>query len=135
MQDIGSADVNDYLREVTGRDFTAKDFPHVDRHGAGGEGPSGDEGVHVDRTGQAQRACQPSRLSLKMLGNTRSVCRKSYIHPAIIDAYMDRTLAQTLSARAGARLALSSKSLSRTETAVLALLQRRLRREAQRKSA
>ena len=70
-----------------------------------------------------------------MLGNTRSVCRKSYIHPAIFDAYMDRTLAQTLSARAGQRLAQASTSLSRTETAVLALLQRRLRREAQRKSA
>ena len=64
-----------------------------------------------------------------MLGNTRSVCRKCYIHPAIIDSYMDRSLAKTLSMRASQRLA-QSASLSRTETAVLALLQRRLRKEA-----
>ena len=38
-----------------------------------------------------------------MLGNTSSVCRKSYIHPAIIDSYMDRSLAQSLAACAGER--------------------------------
>ena len=69
-----------------------------------------------------------------MLGNTRSVCRKCYIHPAIIDSYLDRTLASALSARAGRRLA-GPHALTRDETAVLALLQRRLRREAQKRTA
>jgi len=69
-----------------------------------------------------------------LLGNTRSVCRKCYVHPAIIDAYLDRSLAPALSARAGRRLA-DRHALSQLETAVLALLQRRLRRESQRKSA
>ena len=66
-----------------------------------------------------------------MLGNTRSVCRKCYIHPAIIDAYMDHTLGRALNGRGGRA---SSLALSKTETAVLALLQRRLRRK-ERKTA
>ena len=70
-----------------------------------------------------------------MLGNTRSVCRKSYIHPAMIDSYMDGTLAQSLAVCAGERYCLGASRLSRTETAVLALLRRRLRREPLRKSA
>jgi len=61
-----------------------------------------------------------------MLGNTRSVCRKCYIHPAIIDAYMDRTLGRALNGRGGGRT--SPTALNKTEVAVLALLQRRLRR-------
>ena len=69
-----------------------------------------------------------------VLGNTRSVCRKCYVHPAVIDAYMDRSLASALGARARKRTA-GPHALSRLETAVLALLQRRLRRESQRKSA
>ena len=40
-----------------------------------------------------------------MLGNTKSVCRKCYIHPAIIDAYLDRSLLETLEQRADAALA------------------------------
>lgn len=128
VQDIGSADVNDYLREVTGCEFTAKDF----RTWTGT--------VLAARALQEMKAftsaTQAKRNVLSaieavagLLGNTRSVCRKCYIHPAIIDAYMDKTLVRSLSTRAGARLA-QSGSLSRTETAVLALLQRRLRREA-----
>jgi DNA topoisomerase IB len=65
-----------------------------------------------------------------LLGNSRSVCRKCYIHPAIVDAYMDGELA--LDGR-GSRSP-SARALDRTETAVLSLLQRRLRR-AQRRTA
>lgn len=134
VQDIGSADVNEYVREVTGRDFTAKDFRTW--IGTVLAAKALQEMKEFTSTTQAKRnVLKAVEAVAEMLGNTRSVCRKCYIHPAIIDSYMDRTLAQTLSARAGARLALSSKSLSRTETAVLALLQRRLRREAQRQSA
>jgi DNA topoisomerase-1 len=132
VQDIGSADVNDYLRDVTGQPFTAKDF----RTWAGTvlAARALQEMKHFKSKAQATRNLLAAVDKVAgMLGNTRSVCRKCYIHPAIIDSYLDRTLAQTLSVRAGERLA--SASLSRTETAVLALLQRRLRRDAQRKSA
>ena len=133
VHDIGSADVNEYLRDVTGRDFTAKDFRTW--LGTVLAAMALQEMKAFTSDTQAKRNVLSAIDAVaEMLGNTRSVCRKCYIHPAIIDSYMDRTLAQTLSARAGARLAQSSASLTRAETAVLALLQRRLRREA-RKSA
>ena len=133
VQDIGSADVNDYLREVMGREFTAKDF----RTWTGT--------VLAARALQELREFGSDTQAKKnileaveavagVLGNTRSVCRKCYIHPAIVDAYLDRTLASALSARAGRRLA-RLDALSPMETAVLALLQRRLRRDAQQRSA
>jgi DNA topoisomerase-1 len=134
VQDIGSADVNEYLREVTGQDFTAKDFRTWT--GTVLAARALQEMKEFSSEGQARRNVLAAIEAVAgILGNTRSVCRKCYIHPAIIDAYMDRTLAQTLSARAAQRIAESSHALSRTETAVLALLQRRLRREVQRRSA
>jgi DNA topoisomerase I len=132
VQDIGSADVNDYLREVTGREFTAKDFRTWT--GTVLAARALHELKEFTSAAQAKRNVLSAVEAVAgILGNTRSVCRKCYIHPAIIDAYMDRTLAQSLSARVAQRLA-HSASLSRTETAVLALLQRRLRRDARKAS-
>jgi DNA topoisomerase-1 len=128
VQDINSSDVNDYLREVAGREFTAKDFRTW--IGTGLAARALQEMLGFSSDAQAKRNILAAVESVAtMLGNTRSVCRKCYIHPAIIDSYLDRSLAKTLSMRASQRLAHSS-SLSRTETAVLALLQRRLRKEA-----
>ena len=135
VQDIGSADVNDYLREVTGRDFTAKDFRTWTGTVLAAQGAAGDEGVRVERRRPSATCSRPSRPWPAMLGNTRSVCRKCYVHPG------DHRCLHGSHARADAERARRSAarpgvtSLSRTETAVLALLQRRLRREAQRKSA
>jgi DNA topoisomerase-1 len=132
VQDIGSADVNDYLREITGREFTAKDFRTWT--GTVLAAQALQEMSEFTSDAQARRNVLAAVEAVAgLLGNTRSVCRKCYIHPTIIDSYMDRTLAQTLGARAR-KLAESPEALSRTETAVLALLQRRLRL-AQRKSA
>ena len=115
--DVGSADVNAYLKEIAGEDFTAKDF----RTWAG--------------TVLACAALRESEFSPKratkhvvqaidavagILGNTRAVCRKSYIHPAIVDAYVSGTLKQLLPARVatGRR----RRQLSADEEAVLAVL-------------
>jgi DNA topoisomerase-1 len=125
VQGIGSADVNDYLRDVTGREFTAKDFRTWT--GTVLAAQALQEMSEVTSDAQAKRNVVAAIEAVAgLLGNTKSVCRKCYIHPTIIDAYMDRTLTRTLSARAR-KLAESPESLSRTETAVLALLQRRLR--------
>src|SRR5436190_3191868 len=59
------------------------------------------------------------------LGNTKAVCRKCYVHPAVIDAYMDRTL-KTLKSRAEQELRRRPKSLPPEEAAVLSLLQQRV---------
>ena len=133
VQDINSSDVNDYLREITGRDFTAKDFRTWIGTVLAARALQEMASFASDSQGK-RNILKAIEAVAGILGNTRSVCRKCYIHPAIIDSYLDRTLAQALSVRAGQRLA-GSHDLNRTETAVLALLQRRLRRDAQRRSA
>jgi DNA topoisomerase-1 len=60
------------------------------------------------------------------LGNTRTVCRKCYVHPVILDAYLDGSLTKSLARQAGRTLAEPLNKLSAEETAVLALLKRRL---------
>ena len=63
------------------------------------------------------------------LGNTKAVCRKCYIHPAVIDAYMDRSLVATLKQRTEAELRESLPGLPAEEAAVLALVQQRMERQ------
>ena len=63
----------------------------------------------------------------KLLGNTRSVCRKSYIHPAVIDSYLDGATIHRAQARAVA--ASRCASLTAEERAVVALVSARLRRK------
>src|SRR5438105_1228250 len=65
----------------------------------------------------------------KRLGNTKAVCRKCYIHPAILDAYMDGATIQTIRTRA-AKLAKSRPGLTVEEAAVVGLIERRLRKTA-----
>ncbi|HKS38795.1 MAG TPA: DNA topoisomerase IB [Verrucomicrobiae bacterium] len=95
---VTSGDVNDYLRGISGQDFTAKDF----RTWAGT--------VHaakilaeLDRDNNSQQTkeilLQAIDQVAKKLGNTRAVCRKAYIHPAIVAAYNEGTLARRLNDR------------------------------------
>ena len=125
IQDIGSAHVNDYLRDVTGRDFTAKDFRTWIGTVLAAQALH-ELQAHTSKAQANRNVLAAVDAVASMLGNTRSVCRKCYIHPAIIDAYMDRTLGRALNGRGGGRT--SPTALNKTEVAVLALLQRRLRR-------
>ena len=123
-RDVGSQDVNDYLRQITGRDFTAKDF----RTWAGTvlAARALQEFEQVDSQAKAKKNVVEAIESVaKKLGNTRAVCRKCYIHPAIIDSYMDGSMLESLRQRAR-RLATPLQSLQPEEAAVLVLLQRRL---------
>ena len=70
----------------------------------------------------------------KRLGNTKAVCRKCYIHPAILDAYMDGSMVKTLADRVR-RESRKSGDLTHNEAAVLAFLQKRLAREARAKAS
>jgi DNA topoisomerase-1 len=88
---IGSTDVNEYLRNITGQDFTAKDF----RTWAGTI-------LMVDSLSSATpvTSARQSKKNIvsavefvaKRLGNTVSVCRKCYVHPAVIETYMNKAL-------------------------------------------
>jgi DNA topoisomerase-1 len=126
-QVIDSADVNEYLREISGQDFTAKDF----RTWAGtvlaakalAELPS----FKTTREAKRKVASAVEQVA-KRLGNTTAVCRKCYIHPAILDAYMDGATIETLRARA--KLARRSTSLGPEEVAVVGMIERSLRKTA-----
>lgn len=87
---IDSGDVNDYLKNITGEDFTAKDF----RTWAGS--------VHalcafknlLDNEGKQSKKQIVEVIDevAKKLGNTRTVCKKYYIHPTVINAYQKGNL-------------------------------------------
>jgi DNA topoisomerase-1 len=124
--DIGSADVNEYLQTVTGQAFTAKDF----RTWAGTvlAAHALREFEAVDSNAKRKKNVVAAIESVaKKLGNTRSVCRKCYVHPAIVDSYLDGSFLKNLEARAKELDAQLSR-LQPEEAAVLVLLQRRLRR-------
>ena len=126
---VGSADVNEYLHEVAGEEFTAKDF----RTWAGTvlAARALQEFTAFDSQAQAKHNVVAAIEAVaQRLGNTKAVCRKCYVHPAVIDAYLDGTLLQTLRGRVEQELARSLHDLPAEEAAVLAFLQERLKREA-----
>ena len=127
-QTIDSADVNEYLRAITGQDFTAKDF----RTWAGTvlAALALQEFEQFDTQAQAKKnIVQAIERVAEGLGNTPSICRKCYIHPEVIDAYMEGSLLEVLKQRTEQTLAGPLSSLSPEEAVVLAFLQQRLSRE------
>jgi DNA topoisomerase-1 len=92
---ISSQDVNAYLKEVTDQDFSAKDFRTW-----GGTVLAAAElyqlGPVEPETGTRKAVVQAVRVVAAALGNTPAICRDYYIHPAIIDAYLDRSLFEAM---------------------------------------
>ncbi len=121
---VTSADVNSYLRESAGQEFSAKDFRTwtgtllATLALRGGKSPE-------TRAVARRNVARVVRQVAERLGNTPAVCRKSYIHPAIIDSYLDGTLGLKLG-RNGKRCPGNSR-LRSPETAVIRILQRRLK--------
>jgi DNA topoisomerase-1 len=127
-QTIDSADVNAYLHEIGGEAFTAKDF----RTWAGTvlAAQALAEVASFTSNAEAKRNVVKAIESVaKRLGNTKAVCRKCYIHPAILDAYMDGATIQTIKSRVKS-LARAGASLSAEEIAVVGILERRLKKTA-----
>ena len=122
---IGSDDVNDYLKDAAGADFTAKDF----RTWAGTvlAALALREFEAFDSEAAAKRnIARAIEQVAGRLGNTVSICRKCYVHPDVLDAYLDGTLAAGLKEDIDATLTEKLTELSPEEAAVLAFLQRRL---------
>jgi DNA topoisomerase-1 len=123
---IGSQDVNDYLREKTGQDFTAKDF----RTWIGTVLAALAFHEFADVTSERQ-ARQNVRMVVesvsKILGNTPAVCRKCYIHPEIINFYLEGKTVKAVSQKIGEKLNHDMSRLRPAEAAVLILLQKKLK--------
>jgi len=91
VRSIGSTDVNDYLREISGEDFTAKDF----RTWAGtvlaaqalAEAPA-----FSSQTQAKKNVVKAIESVAERLRNTVAVCRKCYIHPVVIESYLNGSL-------------------------------------------
>ena len=117
---VDSGDVNAYLREVTGEDFTAKDF----RTWAGTVLAAlalAEHEAFGSQTEAKRLVVRAVEQVARNLGNTPSVCRKGYIHPAIIETYLEGRLVDALDGRVD-RL----RGLRPEEAAVLAMLRGRV---------
>lgn len=133
IQDVSSSDVNAYLREITGEDVTAKDF----RTWAGTvlAGIALREVEAFDSEAQAKRNIRSAiERVAKRLGNTPAICRKCYVHPEILGAYLDGVLVRELTARSEKILRHHLSGLAPQEAAVLALLRARLKAASSRGS-
>lgn len=91
LQSIDSGQVNQYLQEISGQDFTAKDF----RTWAGTVLTA----YTLKELGEFESAIEAKKHFVEaikavagQLGNTPAVCRKCYVHPTILDAYLDHSL-------------------------------------------
>ncbi|MDB5817160.1 MAG: topA [Rhizobacter sp.] len=126
---IGSSDVNDYLREVTGGEFTAKDFR------------TWNASVHaLDLLCEREAASQAEARRIvnealgevaAKLGNTVAVCRKAYVHPQVLTCFVDGTLAAPTEEVAAESAVNGSKRLPADERRLVQFL---LRCEAQAKA-
>jgi DNA topoisomerase-1 len=125
---IDASDVNGYLKDIAGAEFTAKDF----RTWAGTvlAARALKELSAFDSRAQAKRnVLRAVEAVAKRLGNTKAVCRKCYIHPGVLTAYLDGTLADMLDRKAGRELRSRLHTLPPEEAAVLALLHHGLQRD------
>ncbi len=125
LRGVDSDDVNEYLREVTGEEITAKDF----RTWAGTNlaALAFRELEAFDTQTMARRnMVQAVEAVARMLGNTPAICRRCYIHPVIFDGYLDGSLLAALKRRADEKLADPGTGLKAEEAAVLAFLSRKL---------
>ena len=122
---IGSADVNAYLKEITGRDFTAKDFRTWAGTVLACTALKELEAAHT-ATAAKKNVVRAIEAVAGVLGNTTAVCRKSYIHPVVIDSYVDGSLLATAARRAAPAFRKAAAGLRADEAAVLMLLQQKM---------
>jgi DNA topoisomerase-1 len=114
---IESADVNGYLKEIAGDEFTSKDFrtwagtvlaaEELRRIGAFNSLAEGKRNV-----------AQAIGIVASRLGNTKAVCRKCYVHPAVVESYLDGSLLDAL--RPGG-----------ADSTVVQLLERQMKRQSE----
>jgi DNA topoisomerase I len=130
-QSIDSGDVNDYLREITGQEFTAKDFrtwagtvlAALELH---------ELGIGESETQIKKAIVQAIKAVSQHLGNRPATCRKYYVHPAVLAAYTDGSLCEAM--QLGQELDPLPHGLRCEEQVVVALLKQQLIGEIQQQS-
>jgi DNA topoisomerase-1 len=124
---VDSSDVNDYLRTITGEEYTAKDFRTWS--GTVLAALALQEFEKFDSETQAKKNIVRAIESVAArLGNTPSICRKCYVHPAVLEAYLEGSVLAALRTTSEKALVADLHALTPDENAVLAMLQQRLGR-------
>jgi DNA topoisomerase-1 len=122
---VGSDEVNDYLREISGEEVTAKDFRTWAATNLAALALQRLEAFDTQAKAK-KNVLQAVEAVAKMLGNTPAICRKCYIHPAIFDGYLDGSLLTVLKQRAEEKLADPGHGLRAEEAAVIGFLAHQL---------
>jgi len=129
-QSVTSADVNAYLKEITGRDITAKDF----RTWAGTvlAAMALAEFESFDSQAKAKKNIRAAieRVS-SQLGNTPTICRKCYVHPEVLNSYLEGGLLIEIKEEVESELREELANLKPEEAAVLTFLEARIKRDLQ----
>jgi DNA topoisomerase-1 len=132
-QTVGSDEVNAYLKDITGQDLTSKDFRTWAGTVLAAQLLREFEAFTSDA--EAKRNILAAvEMVARRLGNTKAVCRKCYIHPAVFDAYLDGSMLETIAERAR-NVSRAVDRLTAGEAAVLRLLKRRTARNSRLRKA
>jgi len=126
---VDAADVNDYLGAVTGQHFTAKDF----RTWAGTVLACGmlQQCAQFETESEARKNVVRAIAAVaERLGNTPTVCRKCYVHPAVISSYLAGEMGQALRKQVEKAAVQAAQMLREEEIELLHLLERRLKNAA-----
>jgi DNA topoisomerase-1 len=119
QQDVTSGDVNAYLREISGREITAKDFRTWAGTVLAAVALQGFESFDSAAQAKMNLRAAIERVAVR-LGNTPTVCRKCYIHPEILNGYLDRNLVLEIKSE------VESELFTPEEVAVLTILKARI---------
>ena len=106
--DITSSDVNAYLREIQARILPPKTARAGNR--VGSKGVAGVREIHLSSRSQ-KNLLHAVEAVARMLGNTPAICRRCYVHPVVLESYLDGTLVDQLKRRAEQKLATGVKRL------------------------
>ena len=127
LREVTSADVNAYLKEITGADITAKDFRTWAGTVMAALALREFEAFDTKATQKKNLRDAIERVSSR-LGNTPTICRKCYIHPEVLNAYTEGNLLLEIKERVEEELREDLARLKPEEAAVLAMLESRLKR-------
>jgi DNA topoisomerase-1 len=124
---ISSHDVNGYLREISGDDFTAKDFRTWEGTLSCALALAA-ERVEGRAAGKARVVAAIAAVAQR-LGNTPAVCKKSYIHPGVIDEFLANGALDLVEKRVRRAAVKDPHALGADESRVLAFIERLIARD------
>jgi DNA topoisomerase-1 len=126
---VTSEDVNEYLREITGENFTAKDFRTWAGTVLAAMALNAQEAFE-NKTQAKKNVKDAISAVAKILGNTPAICRKCYVHPAVLETYLDGGMIEGLKQHTEETLERKRGDLKSEEAAVMTFLRARLEKKA-----